>query len=71
MNYRYLGRSALKVSPLCLGAMMSAATDEAVNKRIFNKTGAAGINFVDTADAYHAGRSEEAVGRSIAAQRDN
>jgi len=72
MNYRYLGRSALKVSPLCLGAMMfGGETDEATSKRIIDKAGAAGINFIDTADAYLAGRSEEVVGRSIAAQRDN
>ena len=72
MNYRYLGRSALKVSPLCLGAMMfGGETDEATSKRIIDKAGAAGINFIDTADAYHAGRSEEVVGRSIAALRDN
>ena len=72
MNYRYLGRSALKVSPLCLGAMMfGGETDEATAKRIIDRAGAAGINFIDTADAYHAGRSEEVVGRSIAPQRDN
>lgn len=72
MNYRYLGRSALKVSPLCLGAMMfGGETDEATSKRIIDKAGAAGINFIDTADAYHAGRSEEVVGRSILPQRDN
>jgi aryl-alcohol dehydrogenase-like predicted oxidoreductase len=71
MNYHYLGRSHLKVSPLCLGAMVfGGETDEATAKRIIDKAGAAGINFIDTADAYHAGRSEEGVGRSIAAQRD-
>ncbi|WP_106803986.1 aldo/keto reductase [Pseudomonas sp. S5D5] len=71
MNYRYLGRSALKVSPLCLGAMMfGGEADEASAKRIIDKAGAAGVNFIDTADAYHAGRSETVVGRAIAAQRD-
>lgn len=70
MNYRYLGRSALKVSPLCLGAMMfGGETDEAPSRRIIDKAAAAGINFIDTADAYHAGRSEEVVGRAIAASR--
>lgn len=70
MNYRYLGRSALKVSPLCLGAMMfGGETDEATSRRIIDKAAAAGINFIDTADAYHAGRSEEVVGRAIAASR--
>ena len=72
MNYRYLGRSALKVSPLCLGAMMfGGETDEVTSRRIIDKAAAAGINFIDTADAYHAGRSEEVVGRAIAASRDN
>lgn len=72
MNYRYLGRSALKVSPLCLGAMMfGGETDDVTSKRIIDKAGAAGINFIDTADAYHAGRSEEVIGRAIAASRDN
>lgn len=72
MNYRYLGRSALKVSPLCLGAMMfGGETDEATAGRIIDKAGAAGINFIDTADVYHAGRSEEVVGRCIAAKRDH
>ncbi|NWD67229.1 aldo/keto reductase [Pseudomonas gingeri] len=71
MDYRYLGRSALKVSPLCLGAMMfGGETDEATSRRIIDKAGASGINFIDTADAYHAGRSEAVVGRAIAEQRD-
>ncbi|WP_248795574.1 aldo/keto reductase [Pseudomonas sp. MWU13-2105] len=71
MNYRYLGRSALKVSPLCLGAMMfGGETDEATSRRIIDKAAASGINFIDSADAYHAGRSEEVVGRAIAEQRD-
>jgi aryl-alcohol dehydrogenase (NADP+) len=71
MNYRYLGRSALKVSPLCLGAMMfGGETDEATSRRIMDKAFDAGVNFVDTADVYHAGKSEEIVGRAIAERRD-
>src|SRR5450830_369324 len=71
MNYRYLGRSALKVSPLCLGAMMfGGETDEVTSRRIIDKAAASGINFIDTADADHAGRSEAVVGRAIAEQRD-
>ena len=55
MDYRYLGRSALKVSPLCLGAMMfGGETDEATSKRIIDKACDQGINFIDTADVYHA-----------------
>lgn len=72
MNYRYLGRSALKVSPLCLGTMMfGGQTDEPASKRIIDKAAEAGVNFIDTADVYNAGRSEEVVGRSIAEQRDH
>ncbi|VWC67566.1 aldo/keto reductase [Burkholderia lata] len=72
MDYRYLGRSALKVSPLCLGAMMfGGETDEATSSRIIDKAFDQGINFIDTADVYHAGRSEEVVGRAIAPRRDN
>ncbi|WP_374438972.1 aldo/keto reductase [Pseudomonas panipatensis] len=72
MEYRYLGRSALKVSPLCLGAMMfGGETDEATAKRIIDKAAEQGVNFLDSADVYHAGRSEQIVGRAIAAQRDH
>lgn len=72
MDYRYLGRSALKVSPLCLGTMMfGGETDEATSRRIIDKAYEQGVNFIDTADVYHAGRSEEIVGRAIAEQRDN
>lgn len=72
MDYRYLGRSALKVSPLCLGAMMfGGETDEATSKRIIDKAFDQGINFIDTADAYHGGNSEQVIGRAIADKRDN
>jgi aryl-alcohol dehydrogenase-like predicted oxidoreductase len=72
MKYRYLGRSALKISPLCLGAMMfGGETDEPTSRRIIDKAFDAGVNFIDTADVYHAGRSEEIVGRAIAARRDH
>ncbi len=71
MDYRYLGRSALKVSPLCLGAMMfGGETDEATAKRIIDKAFKQGVNFIDTADVYRAGKSEEIVGRAIAEHRD-
>jgi aryl-alcohol dehydrogenase-like predicted oxidoreductase len=71
-DYRYLGRSALKVSPLCLGAMMfGGETDEVTSKRIIDKAYDQGVNFIDTADVYHAGRSEEIVGRAIAQRRDH
>jgi len=71
MDYRYLGLSALKVSPLCLGAMMfGGETDEATSKRIIAKAFEQGVNFIDTADVYNVGRSEQAVGPAIAEQRD-
>ncbi|WP_175758996.1 aldo/keto reductase [Burkholderia ambifaria] len=72
MDYRYLGRSALKVSPLCLGTMMfGGETDEPTSARIIDKAFDQGVNFIDTADVYHAGRSEEIVGRAIARHRDS
>jgi aryl-alcohol dehydrogenase-like predicted oxidoreductase len=51
--------------------MFGGETDEATASRIIAKAGEAGINFIDTADVYHAGRSEEIVGRAVASQRDN
>lgn len=70
MEYRNLGRSGLKVSPLCLGTMMfGGAADEESSARIIDQAREAGINFIDTADAYNGGRSEEVVGRAIRATR--
>jgi len=71
MDYARLGRSGLKVSPICLGAMMfGGPTDEATSVRIVDSAREAGVNFVDTADAYGAGKSEEIVGRAVRADRD-
>ena len=71
MDYRRLGRSGVKVSPLCLGAMMfGGATDEAASRRIIDTARGDGVNFIDTADGYNDGASEEVVGRAIAADRD-
>jgi aryl-alcohol dehydrogenase-like predicted oxidoreductase len=62
MNYRSLGRSGLKVSPLCLGTMMfGGPTDEPTSGRIIAHARKAGINFIDSADVYNNGRSEEVV----------
>src|SRR5579863_2419323 len=72
VDYRYLGRSALKVSPLNLGTMMfggETPDDEAL--RIIDKAREQGINFIDTADVYNDGRSEEVVGKGIKAHRDH
>jgi aryl-alcohol dehydrogenase (NADP+) len=71
MEYRSLGRSGLKVSPLCLGTMMfGGATDAATAERIIASARDVGVNFIDTADAYNDGRSEEVTGRAIARERD-
>ena len=70
MDYRNLGRSGLKVSPLCLGTMMFGdMTDAATSARIVDSARHAGVNFIDTADAYAQGRSETIVGGAIAADR--
>jgi aryl-alcohol dehydrogenase-like predicted oxidoreductase len=70
MDYRNLGRSGLRVSPLCLGSMMfGGATDEATAACIVARAREQGVNFIDTADGYNAGRSEEIVGRAIKAHR--
>lgn len=72
VEYRYLGRSALKVSPLTLGSMMFGnQTPDDVAFRIIDKAREQGINFIDTADVYHDGKSEEVVGRGIKAHRDH
>jgi aryl-alcohol dehydrogenase-like predicted oxidoreductase len=73
MKYRRLGRTGLNVSELCLGAMMFGAWgnpdhDESIH--IIDCALDAGINFIDTADVYSAGESEEIVGKAIAGRRD-
>ena len=69
-DYRTLGRSGLAVSPLALGTMTFGTarwgTDEAASRAVFDAYVEAGGNFVDTADAYSGGRSEEMVGRFTA-----
>ncbi len=70
MQYRHLGRSGLKISPICLGTMMfGGPTDEATSSRIIAKAREAGINFIDSADAYNGGQSEQVVGRAISNSR--
>ncbi|MEQ9121905.1 MAG: aldo/keto reductase, partial [Alphaproteobacteria bacterium] len=72
MEYRTLGRSGLKVSPLCLGTMLfGGATEEADARRIVDAAADRGVTFIDSADGYTGGRSEEIVGRAIAARRDS
>ena len=72
MQYRQLGHSGLKVSQICLGTMMfGGPTDEATSARIIAKAREAGVNFIDTADAYSKGASEEVVGRAISPNRSS
>jgi aryl-alcohol dehydrogenase-like predicted oxidoreductase len=69
MEMRVLGRTGVKVSPLCLGAMMFGAwgnPDHDESVRIIRRALDAGINFIDTADVYSAGESEEIVGKALA-----
>jgi len=71
MPYRRLGRSGLIVSRLALGTMtFGDRTDEAEATRIFEEAVDAGVNFMDTADTYAGGASEEITGRLIKSRRD-
>ena len=72
MDHRTLGRTGVKVSPLCLGAMMFGAwgnTDHDESIAIIHAALDAGINFIDTADVYSRGESEEIVGKALAGGR--
>jgi aryl-alcohol dehydrogenase-like predicted oxidoreductase len=75
MDYRTLGRTGIKVSPLCLGTMMFGAwgnRDHDDSIRVIHRALDAGINFLDTADVYSRGESEEIVGKALAgARRDD
>jgi aryl-alcohol dehydrogenase-like predicted oxidoreductase len=74
MRMRTLGGTGIKVSPYCLGAMMFGAwgnPDHAESIRIIHAALDAGINFVDTADVYSAGESEEIVGQALQGRRDD
>jgi 1-deoxyxylulose-5-phosphate synthase len=66
MEFRNLGRTGVKVSPLCLGAMnFGGPTGEEESIQILNKALDGGINFIDTANVYNAGKSEEIVGKAL------
>jgi len=74
MHYRPLGRTGIKVSPYCLGAMMFgklANSDHNECIRMIHRALDAGINFIDTADGYSNGESEEIVGKALKGRRDN
>ncbi|HWG74901.1 MAG TPA: aldo/keto reductase [Acidimicrobiales bacterium] len=70
MDHRTLGRTGVKVSPLCLGAMMFGEwgnPDHDDSVAIIHRALDAGINFIDTADVYSAGESEQIVGKALSA----
>jgi aryl-alcohol dehydrogenase-like predicted oxidoreductase len=74
MQHRPLGRTGVSVSQFCLGTMMFGSWgnpnhDESI--RIIHAALDAGINFIDTADVYGAGESEEIVGKALAGRRDD
>ncbi len=74
MEYRRLGNTGVKVSAHCLGAMMFGSwgnTDHGDCIRIIHKALDSGINFVDTADIYGWGESEEIVGKALKGRRDD
>src|SRR5881397_3419835 len=73
MDHRPLGRTGVSVSKMCLGAMMFGAwgnQDHDDSVRIIHRALDAGINFVDTADVYSRGESEEIVGKALKGRRD-
>ena len=72
MEYRHLGASGLKVSPICLGSMMfGGRTGEAASGKIIATARDAGINFIDTANRYVMGESERIVGKFTRRNRDD
>ncbi|HEY83331.1 MAG TPA: aldo/keto reductase [Dehalococcoidia bacterium] len=72
MRYQKLGRTGLMVSELCLGTMtFGQQVDEAEAQNIIKSALEAGVNFIDTADQYVDGRTEEIVGRALKGERDS
>jgi len=72
MDYRILGQTGVKVSRLCFGAMsFGGDADEATSAAMFKRCREVGINFFDCANAYAGGRSEEILGKLMAAERND
>src|ERR1700694_747341 len=72
MDHRTVGRTGVDVTPLCLRAMMFGAwgePDHDAGIRIIHRALDAGINFIDTADVYSRGESEEIVGKALSGGR--
>lgn len=71
MNYRLLGRTGIRVSPLCFGAMsFGAEADAATSADLYRTVREAGINFIDCADGYTRGAAETILGKLMAHERD-
>ncbi|UCE54149.1 MAG: aldo/keto reductase [Desulfobacterales bacterium] len=71
MEYRFLGRTGIQVSPLCLGTMtFGREADKTASKAIFNRCRDVGINFFDSANVYSDGKSEAILGELISDCRD-
>src|SRR6476620_7099527 len=67
MDYRLLGRTGLRVSPLCLGTMnFGPETDEPISHEIMDAALEAGVNFFDTANVYGGNETERIIGRWFA-----
>jgi aryl-alcohol dehydrogenase (NADP+) len=72
MKYRRMGRTGLKVSEICLGTMIYGdQVEEARSLKIIRKALDSGVNFLDTADMYVEGKSEEIVGKALKGHRDS
>jgi len=72
MQYRLLGRTGVRVSPLCMGTMtFGEAADESESARMFARCREVGINFFDCANGYAGGRAETILGKLIADCRDD
>lgn len=64
MEYQIVGKTGVKVSPLCLGTMpFGGIANEDMSRKMFKKALASVINFFDSADIYNGGRSEELLGK--------
>lgn len=70
MDYRFIGKSGLRVSTICLGSMnFGATTSEPEARKMMDVARKSGVNFIDTADAYNGGKSEAMVGKLLKADR--
>lgn len=71
MNYRQLGKSGVKVSPICLGTGFREQSDDKICERIIHTALDQGCNFIDCANFYGRGRSETIVGKALKGRRDD